>query len=125
MAMVLHYSQSNQQSMVRKFNTAMVYAVMDQAYTLQCPMGFNTGHIHHYDDDGTFLSCIVQGLYYPRGITFTADGHQLVVAGQSISEDISPWCDVIQHPFPYHHNGEICPLQDVIYTDNLIKHLEC
>ena len=42
--------------------------------------GYNTGHIHHYDDDGTFLSCIVQGLYRPRGITFTADGHQLVAA---------------------------------------------
>ena len=27
--------------------------------------GSNTGHIHHYDDDGTFLSCIVQGLYWP------------------------------------------------------------
>ena len=27
----------------------------------------NTGHIHHYDDDGTFLSCIDQGLHNPRG----------------------------------------------------------
>ena len=42
--------------------------------------GFNTGHIHHYDNDGTFLSCIDQSLYNPTGITFTADGNQLVVA---------------------------------------------
>ena len=42
--------------------------------------GSNTGHIHHYDDDGTFLSCIAQGLDNPMGITFTAHGHQLVAA---------------------------------------------
>ncbi|XP_038064914.1 E3 ubiquitin-protein ligase TRIM56-like [Patiria miniata] len=40
----------------------------------------NTGHIHHYNCAGQFVSCVVQGLYCPGGITFTADGQQLVVA---------------------------------------------
>ncbi|XP_022105857.1 uncharacterized protein LOC110987431 [Acanthaster planci] len=38
-----------------------------------------TGHIHHYDLDGIFLTCLAQGLYSPRGITFTSD-EQLAVA---------------------------------------------
>ncbi|XP_038064683.1 tripartite motif-containing protein 3-like [Patiria miniata] len=38
-----------------------------------------TGHIHHYDVDGIFLDCLVQGLFDPRGITFTSNG-QLAVA---------------------------------------------
>ncbi|XP_038062724.1 tripartite motif-containing protein 3-like [Patiria miniata] len=41
--------------------------------------GGNTGHIHHYDPQGGFLQCIAQGLYIPRGITFSSDG-QLAVA---------------------------------------------
>ncbi|XP_038062523.1 E3 ubiquitin-protein ligase TRIM71-like [Patiria miniata] len=41
--------------------------------------GNDTGHIHHYDPQGGFLQCIVQGLHYPIGITFTSDG-QLAVA---------------------------------------------
>ncbi|XP_038062537.1 tripartite motif-containing protein 2-like [Patiria miniata] len=41
--------------------------------------GLNTGHIHHYDPQGGFLQCIAQGLYQPRGITFTSGG-QLAVA---------------------------------------------
>ncbi|XP_022111647.1 uncharacterized protein LOC110990871 [Acanthaster planci] len=39
----------------------------------------DTGHIHHYDPQGGFLHCIAEGLHYPLGITFTADG-QLAVA---------------------------------------------
>ncbi|XP_022111728.1 uncharacterized protein LOC110990971 [Acanthaster planci] len=39
----------------------------------------DTGHIHHYDPQGGFLHCIAEGLHWPRGITFTADG-QLAVA---------------------------------------------
>ena len=49
-------------------------------YIAVCNLNHYSGHIHHYDDDGTFLSCIAQGLQYPRGITFTAHGHQLVAA---------------------------------------------
>ncbi|XP_038062536.1 E3 ubiquitin-protein ligase TRIM71-like [Patiria miniata] len=44
--------------------------------------GANTGHIHHYDPQGGFLQCIAQGLYYPRGITFSSHG-QLAVADYS------------------------------------------
>ncbi|XP_022099285.1 tripartite motif-containing protein 55-like [Acanthaster planci] len=40
----------------------------------------NTGHIHHYDCSGRFVSCIAEGLHNPCGITFTADGQQLVLA---------------------------------------------
>ncbi|XP_071786897.1 E3 ubiquitin-protein ligase TRIM56-like [Asterias amurensis] len=41
---------------------------------------YNTGHIHQYDTRGRFLSCIVQGLYDPGGISLTSDGQQLAVA---------------------------------------------
>ena len=40
----------------------------------------NTGHIHQYDTQGRFLSCIAQGLFLPRGISLTSDGQQLAVA---------------------------------------------
>ena len=39
-----------------------------------------TGHIHHYDSCGRFLSCIAKGLVAPYGITLTSDGKQLLVA---------------------------------------------
>ncbi|XP_071787024.1 E3 ubiquitin-protein ligase TRIM33-like [Asterias amurensis] len=39
-----------------------------------------TGHIHQYDTQGRFLSCIAQGLYIPCGISLTSDGQQLAVA---------------------------------------------
>ncbi|XP_071809640.1 E3 ubiquitin-protein ligase TRIM56-like [Asterias amurensis] len=42
--------------------------------------GSGTGHIHQYDTQGRFLSCIAQGLYYPWGISLTSDGQQLAVA---------------------------------------------
>ena len=42
--------------------------------------GFDTGHIHQYDTQGRFLSCIAQGLYKPRGISLAPDGQQLAVA---------------------------------------------
>ncbi|XP_071806792.1 transcription intermediary factor 1-alpha-like isoform X2 [Asterias amurensis] len=42
----------------------------------------DSGHIHRYDGDGKFISCIIQGLCFPMGITFTEDGrHHLAVAG--------------------------------------------
>ena len=41
---------------------------------------YNTGHIHQYDTQGRFLSCIVKGLYNPHGISLTSDGQQLAVA---------------------------------------------
>ncbi|XP_022108966.1 E3 ubiquitin-protein ligase TRIM33-like [Acanthaster planci] len=41
--------------------------------------GNYTGHVHHYDPQGGFLHCIAQGLFHPKGITFTADG-QLAIA---------------------------------------------
>ncbi|XP_022111617.1 tripartite motif-containing protein 3-like [Acanthaster planci] len=41
--------------------------------------GSYTGDIHHYDPQGGFLHCIAEGLHWPVGITFTADG-QLAVA---------------------------------------------
>ena len=74
--------------------------------------GFNTGHIHHYDDDGTFLSCIVQGLYWPLGITFTAHGHQLVAADyHSVKIYHIMWCNptcLLTGNLPcHHHNGEM------------------
>ncbi|XP_033632127.1 uncharacterized protein LOC117293793 [Asterias rubens] len=40
----------------------------------------NTGHIHRYDTQGRFLSCIAQGLHSPHGISLTSDGQQLAVA---------------------------------------------
>ncbi|XP_071787038.1 E3 ubiquitin-protein ligase TRIM56-like [Asterias amurensis] len=47
--------------------------------------GFDTGHIHQYDTQGRFLSCIAQGLYLPCGISLTSDGQQLAVAdGRSV-----------------------------------------
>ena len=39
-----------------------------------------TGHIHHYDSCGRFISCITNGLYAPYGITLTSDGNRLAVA---------------------------------------------
>ncbi|XP_038064879.1 E3 ubiquitin-protein ligase TRIM56-like [Patiria miniata] len=53
-------------------NSSGIYLAVDT--------GYNTGHIHHYDCTGHFVSCVVQGLYDPHGITFTADGQQLAVA---------------------------------------------
>ncbi|XP_033635954.1 E3 ubiquitin-protein ligase TRIM56-like [Asterias rubens] len=41
---------------------------------------YNTGHIHRYDIEGRFLSCIVRGLYCPGGISLTPNGQQLAVA---------------------------------------------
>ena len=41
--------------------------------------GSNTGHIHHYDAEGRFLSCIVQGLSWPKGIAIKVDDHQLAI----------------------------------------------
>ncbi|XP_071786893.1 E3 ubiquitin-protein ligase TRIM33-like [Asterias amurensis] len=40
----------------------------------------NTGHIHQYDTQGRFLSCIAQGLNNLGGISLTSDGQQLAVA---------------------------------------------
>ncbi|XP_033641609.1 E3 ubiquitin-protein ligase TRIM56-like [Asterias rubens] len=37
------------------------------------------GHIHRYGGDGKFISCIIQGLRPPMGITFTEDGQHLAV----------------------------------------------
>ena len=42
--------------------------------------GNDTGHIHHYDSDGTFMRCIAKGLHDPYGITFTSDSKQLAIA---------------------------------------------
>ena len=42
--------------------------------------GDDTGHIHHYDSCGRFISCIAKGLYAPRGITLTSDRKQLALA---------------------------------------------
>ena len=42
--------------------------------------GVGNGHIHQYDTQGRFLSCIAQGLYDPGGISLTSDGQQLAVA---------------------------------------------
>ena len=41
---------------------------------------FGTGHIHHYDSCGRFLSCIAKGLTAPHGITLTSDRNRLAVA---------------------------------------------
>ena len=37
-----------------------------------------TSHIHHYDRDGGFLSCLAKGLYYPQGMAFMSDGRLAV-----------------------------------------------
>ena len=42
--------------------------------------GNGTGHIHHYNSCGRFISCIAKGLYAPRGITLTSDSKQLAIA---------------------------------------------
>ncbi|XP_022097520.1 uncharacterized protein LOC110982994 isoform X1 [Acanthaster planci] len=53
----------------------------DSGIYLGVSTGFhNGGHVHHYDNEGDFISCIAQGLYGPYGITFTADGQELAVA---------------------------------------------
>ena len=44
---------------------------------------FSNEHIHHYDAEGSFLSCIAQGMCHPKGITFTADRRYLAVADAS------------------------------------------
>jgi sugar lactone lactonase YvrE len=49
-------------------------------YIAVCNEDYNTGHIHRYDTQGRFLSCIAQGLYNPLGISLTSDGQQLAVA---------------------------------------------
>ncbi|XP_033631570.1 E3 ubiquitin-protein ligase TRIM56-like [Asterias rubens] len=49
-------------------------------YIAVCNEDYNTGHIHRYDTQGRFLSCIAQGLYSPFGISLTSDGQQLAVA---------------------------------------------
>ncbi|XP_038064878.1 uncharacterized protein LOC119735245 [Patiria miniata] len=54
-------------------NSSGIYLAMDTGYV-------NTGHIHHYNCAGQFVSCVAQGLYNPCGITFTEDGQQLAVA---------------------------------------------
>ena len=41
---------------------------------------YNTGHIHHYDWEGNFMTCVAEGRYLQSGMTFTADGQQLAVA---------------------------------------------
>ncbi|XP_071787385.1 E3 ubiquitin-protein ligase TRIM33-like [Asterias amurensis] len=41
---------------------------------------YNHSHIHQYDTQGRFLSCIAQCLYNPCGISLTSDGQQLAVA---------------------------------------------
>ncbi|XP_038064837.1 E3 ubiquitin-protein ligase TRIM56-like [Patiria miniata] len=56
-------------------NSSGIYIAVDTGYV-------NTGHIHHYDSTCQFVSCVVQGLYNPLGITFKADGQQLAVADQ-------------------------------------------
>ena len=38
-----------------------------------------SGHIHHYDSYGKFISCIIQGLSQPTAITIWEDGQQLAV----------------------------------------------
>ncbi|XP_022111681.1 tripartite motif-containing protein 3-like isoform X2 [Acanthaster planci] len=44
----------------------------------------DTGHIHHYDPQGGFLHCIAEGLHWPMGITFTADGQLAVTDVYSV-----------------------------------------
>ena len=55
-----------------------VYTDSSGFYIAVCN-GEGTGHIHHYDAGGGFLTCIAQGLQDPQGLTMTADG-QLAVA---------------------------------------------
>ncbi|XP_038064943.1 tripartite motif-containing protein 3-like [Patiria miniata] len=54
-------------------NSSGIYLVVSTGFV-------NSGHVHHYDDLGQFVSCVAQGLYNPTGIAFTADGQQLAVA---------------------------------------------
>ncbi|XP_038065094.1 uncharacterized protein LOC119735467 [Patiria miniata] len=54
-------------------NSSGIYLVVDTGKV-------NTGHIHHYNYAGQFVSCVAQGLYDPQGITSTADSQQLAVA---------------------------------------------
>ncbi|XP_038064934.1 E3 ubiquitin-protein ligase TRIM56-like [Patiria miniata] len=54
-------------------NSSGIYLAVVRGYV-------NTGHIHHYNCAGQFVSCVAQGLFSPCGITFTADGQQLAVA---------------------------------------------
>ncbi|XP_022101634.1 E3 ubiquitin-protein ligase TRIM56-like isoform X2 [Acanthaster planci] len=44
----------------------------------------DTGHIHHYDLDGNFLACVVQGLHVPFGITSTPDRKLAVGDGHAV-----------------------------------------
>ncbi|XP_071786901.1 E3 ubiquitin-protein ligase TRIM56-like [Asterias amurensis] len=49
-------------------------------YIAVCYEMGNEGHIHQYDTQGRFLSCIAQGLFCPGGISLISDGQQLAVA---------------------------------------------
>ena len=42
----------------------------------------NTGHIHQYDHMGTFMKCIIQGIYRPHGPAISKSGSDLYVANQ-------------------------------------------
>ena len=40
----------------------------------------NTGHLHMYNPEGQYQSCIASGIEHPFGLTITPDGLHLVVA---------------------------------------------
>ena len=39
-----------------------------------------SGHVHHYDDEGIFIECVIQGLILPQGISLTEDETRLIIA---------------------------------------------
>ncbi|XP_071800805.1 uncharacterized protein [Asterias amurensis] len=39
-----------------------------------------SGHVHHYDDKGIFIECVIQGLILPQGISLTEDETRLIIA---------------------------------------------
>ncbi|XP_072049255.1 uncharacterized protein [Amphiura filiformis] len=43
-----------------------------------------TGHIHQYDNKGTFIRCIAKGLYVPRGVALSNQGSLYVANETSI-----------------------------------------
>ncbi|XP_022086127.1 uncharacterized protein LOC110976823 isoform X2 [Acanthaster planci] len=49
-------------------------------YIVASTGSFNSGHIHHHDIKGQFITCVAENLYNPYGITFKADEQQLAVA---------------------------------------------
>ena len=52
----------------------------------------DTGHVHQYDHRGTFIKCIIQGIYRPFGLAMSKSGSDLYVANyKSVLKYSATW----------------------------------